>query len=272
MKMRYLAFCSLMMAPAAGGMMTGGCSSGGGTGTTGGGGSSGGSLSMDNILSSFEDPTAATILQAGTPPRNGYWYSYNDMAATCVQMPANMAAYVGSTPPTPSPGPSPTMGGMALHAQWTGCSTWGAGVGADLNQPQLEAGTYSGPKVPYDLTGYTGVTFWAMSSMTADNKLRVKLPMTDETKIADGGNCNEADPTIGMNKCSDDWGQVFSLPTNGNWQQVTVTFSDATKFKQEGWGHTFPWNPAHVTSIQVQSQGSEMGQSFDFWLDDFYLY
>ena len=50
---------------------------------------------------------------------------------------------------------------------------------------------YMGPKVPYDLTGYTGITFWAMSSTTADNKLRVKIPMTDETKIADGGSCDE---------------------------------------------------------------------------------
>jgi hypothetical protein len=279
MKMRYLAFAPLMMLTTAGaGVMTGGCSSGGGGATTGSGGTSGGNtpvLTMANLLSDFEDATAATIVQAGTPTRNGYWYSYNDMAATCVQMPANGAAYVGSAPTTPpgaSPGPSPTMGGNALHAVWTGCSTWGAGVGADLNQPQLEAGTYSGPKVPYDLTAYQGITFWAASSPTGDNKLRVKLPMTDETKIADGGNCNEADPTIGMNKCSDDWGQVFSLPTNGSWTQIIVKFSDSTKFKQEGWGHTFPWNPAHVTSIQVQSQGSEMGQSFDFWLDDFYLY
>jgi hypothetical protein len=265
----------MMATAASGGMMTGGCSSsGGGAGPDGSAGTTGGPPKMENLLSDFEDPTAATIVQAGTPPRNGYWYSYNDMSTTCMQTPANGAMYVGAAPPTPpgaSPGPSPTMGGNALHAVWTGCATWGAGVGADLNQPQLEAGTYSGPKVPYDLTGYTGITFWAASSTAGDNKLRVKLPMTDETKIADGGNCNEADPTIGMNKCSDDWGQVFSLPTNGSWTQIVVNFGDSTKFKQEGWGHTFPWNPMHVTSIQIQSQGSETSQSYDFWVDDVYL-
>ena len=64
---------------------------------------------------------------------------------------------------------------------------------------------------------------------------------------------------------------VFALPTNGTWTQITVKFSDTTKFKQEGWGQTFPWNPTHVTSIQIQSQGTEIGQSYDFWLDDIYL-
>jgi hypothetical protein len=228
-------------------------------------------LDPNNLISSFEDPTAATVLMNGTPPRNGYWYSYNDnnpagTDATCMQTPANGAAYVGATPPSPSPGPS---AGMALHAQWTGCSVWGAGVGADLGQPALEAGTYSGPKVPYDLTGYTGITFWAMSSTTADNKLRIKVPMTDETKIADGGKCDES--VVGTNKCSDDWGMVFALPTNGSWTQITVKFDDSTKFKQEGWGAVFPWKPADVTSIQVQSQGTETSQTYDFWLDDFYL-
>ena len=264
MKMRYLSLCSLMvLTGVGGGMVTGGCGSTN-TAPDGGGGTTG-NLDPANKLSDFEDPAAATVVQAGSPLRNGYWYSYNDASATCVQMPANMAAYVGSTPATPSP----FMGGMALHAVWTGCTVWGAGVGADIGQPILDGGMYTGAKVPYDLTGFTGITFWAMSSMTADNKLRVKIPMTDETKIADGGKCDEA--VVGVNKCSDDYGQVFSLPTNGMWTQITVSFADTTKFKQEGWGQTFTWNPKDVTSIQIQSQGSETGQSYDFWLDDFYL-
>jgi hypothetical protein len=264
--MRYLSLCSLMvLTGVGGGMMAGGCGGSGGGGAAGSGGG-GGALDPANLLSNFEDPAAATIVQSGTPLRNGYWYSYNDASATCVQMPANMAPYVGSTPPMASPGPS---GMMALHAVWTGCSVWGAGVGADIGQPILDGGMYTGPKVPYDITGFTGITFWAMSSMTGDNKLRVKIPMTDETKIVDGGKCDEA--VVGVNKCSDDFGMVFSLPTNGSWTQITVSFTDTTKFKQEGWGQTYAWNPKDVTSIQVQSQGTETSQPYDFWLDDFYL-
>jgi len=243
----------------------------GGTGLGSGAGSGGtGTASLDpnNLISDFEDPLAV-VTMSGVPPRNGYWYAYNDGSATCVQQDFNAAGYPTEVPPTFDGNPNNT---RALHAVWSGCSTWGAGVGSEVNDPVVDGGGYFGPKIPYDLTGYTGITFWAMSSPTADNKLRVKLPMTDDTKIADGGNCDEADPTIGANKCSDDWGTVFSLPTNGTWQQIVVYFSDATRFRQEGWGHTFPWNPAHVTSIQFQSQGAETGQSYDFWIDDIYLF
>ncbi len=155
---------------------------------------------------------------------------------------------------------------MALHAQWDTCTTWGAGVGADLNQPMVAGGgTYTGPKVVYDLTGYTGITFWAMAAPGTDTKLRVKLPMTVETKTTDGGKCVDS----ATNKCSDDWGQKFQLPNNGNWTQITVKFSDSSKFQQEGWGAIFAWNPADVTSIQIQSQ--DMGEKYDFWIDDVYL-
>jgi hypothetical protein len=228
-----------------------------------------------NLLSDFEDPAAAVVVQAGTPPRNGYWFTYGD--PTCTQLvPANGAMYLPMVPPTPSPGPS---GNTAIHAQWNGCSEWGAGIGADLAQPAAaDGGMYDGPKVPYDLTGYKGVVFWGRTDPAADNKFRVKLNMRRETKIADGGTgataeffCDENDPAIGVGKCSDAWGQTFTLPIAGNWSQVVVMFSDTAKFRQEGWGKAFPWNPADVTSIQIQSQGTETSQPFDVWIDDVYL-
>ncbi len=256
-------FSAPLFLAAAPAVFSGACGSSGGS--TGGGGSGGGAMDADNLVSDFEDPAAATVVQAGTPKRNGYWYSYNDASATCVQTPKNGDPYVGSAPPSAAP-----MGGSsALHAVWNGCSVWGAGVGADLGQPTVDAGSYTGPKVPYDLSAYKGISFWAMSDPTGDNKLRIKLPMTDETKVADGGLCDET--KVGVGKCSDDWGQAFTLPTNGNWTQVTVMFSEASKFKQEGWGAAFPWNPAHVTSIQIQNAGGEMGQKYDFWIDNVYL-
>jgi hypothetical protein len=247
-------------------LMTGACGSSGGSGTTGAAGTGGGNTNDPmNLVSDFEDASAATVVAVNG--RNGYWYTYNDNSpagtdATCMQTPGNGAAYVGSAPPSPSPGGSPT---TALHAQWSGCMVWGAGIGADLGQPPQDGGTYSGPKVPYDLTGYTGITFWAMSSTTGDVNLRVKLPMTDETKTGDGGNCVDS----ATNKCSDDWGQTFKMPNTGAWTQVKVVFSDSAHFKQEGWGATFPWNPAHVTSIQIQS--SDKTEAYDFWIDDVYL-
>jgi len=159
---------------------------------------------------------------------------------------------------------------FALNAQWNNCSVWGAGVGADFNQPPApDGGIYMGPKQEYDISAYKGIVFWAMATPGSDTQLRVKVNMSDETKIADGGKCDETQPDIGTNKCSDAWGQTFSLPTNGSWAKITVNFSDTTKFKQEGWGHTFPWNPAHAVSLQIQ--GRDTGESYDFWLDDVYF-
>ncbi|HEY7372358.1 MAG TPA: hypothetical protein VIF57_09385, partial [Polyangia bacterium] len=242
---------------------------------------SGTMLDPNNLISDFDDIAAATVVQAGTPPRNGYWYPYNDDSPggtdpTCVQKPISgpqaMAmgvanpTYVGDVPATLHAGAAAT-DTLALHAVWSGCGVWGAGVGADLNQPAAaDGGTYNGPKVPYDVTAYKGVTFWAMAAMGSDTGLRMKFPMTDETKIVDGGNCDEA--VVGMNKCSDDFGEALNLPSNGTWKQFTIKFSDSS-FKQEGWGAPFSWNPMHVTSIQIQS--SHMGEPYDFWIDDLYF-
>lgn len=253
-----------------------GCSSnnatGGSGGSTGSGGSGGGSgpmVAAGDEISDFEDLAAATVLMQGG--RNGYWYTYNDdnpkgTDATCVQTPKSgpqnlpdaPLTYTTSAPPTPSPGKTPS---LALHAVWSGCAVWGAGIGADLAQPPQDGGTYTGPKVPYNLGTFTGVTFWAMATTGSDTALRIKFPMTAETKVEDGGKCMESS----TNKCSDDFGYKFNLPSNGNWKQITVKFSDAA-FAQEGWGAVFPWNPADVTSIQIQSQ--HMNEMYDFWIDD----
>jgi len=213
------------------------------------------------MVSDFEDLAAATVVHEGTPPRNGVWYAYSDGSATCAQVPSGGATFVGAAPPTPAPG---SVGSLALHAQWTGCSTWGAGVGADLNVPEAPAGgAYIGPKLPYDLSTFKGLTFWAMAMPGTDTFLRVKLPMRANTLIEDGGACLD-----GADRCGDTYGQFFTLASNGNWKQVTVRFSD-TSFVQEGWGAPFAWNPADVTSIQIQS--TDPAETYDFWIDDLYL-
>jgi hypothetical protein len=231
-------------------------------------GGTGDEVFFNDKLSDFEDLAVATIVQAGSPPRNGTWYTYNDGSATCLQVPAPMTsggppqAYIGEVPPTSASG---TTGSLALHAQWSACSTWGAGIGADINVPLVAGGgAYTGPKVSYDLTPYAGITFWAMATPGTDVQLRVKLPMLAETRVEDGGRCVES-VTF---KCSDDWGEAFTLPGNGNWKQVSVRFSDRF-FQQEGWGATFPWQANDMTSIQIQSL--DRGETYDFWIDDVYL-
>jgi len=242
---------------------------GGVAGSAGGGpgGSAGSELDPGDPLSDFELDPVARINPTGTPPRNGYWFSYNDMSPTCVQVPALGADHHPSLPPTPSPGPS---GGLALRATWNGCAVWGAGIGAYLNLVEPADGGVGTP-LPYDLAGYKGITFWAaLATPTADTRLRFKIITRGETPIRDGGTCDEA--VVGINKCGDAWGQTFVMPIAGNWRQITVQFANLTVFKQEGWGHFVPWNPSDVLGIQIQSQGTEMDQPFDFWIDDVYLF
>jgi|SwirhirootsSR2_FD_contig_81_1989268_length_1092_multi_3_in_0_out_0_2 hypothetical protein len=265
------AYAFLSSAPALVGCSSGGSSgtagtSGGGSGGSGGGGG-GSTVVLDpmNLISDFEDPAAATVVMAGTPTRNGYWYTYNDQTP-CTQVPPAMdmtVKYIGTAPPAGVPNAG--MGSLSLHGSWSGCTIWGAGIGADLNQPMVpDGGTYTGKKVVYDVGPYTGVTFWAQAATGSDTALRIKFPMSDETKVEDGGDCMDST----TNKCSDDWGEQFNLPGNGSWKQFTIKWAD-TGFHQEGWGAVFAWNPAHVTSIQIQSV--DKGEMYDFWLDDLYF-
>jgi hypothetical protein len=287
MKTRHFSFLSLATAyvllTSASGIVVGGCGgSGGSTPGTGGMGGTVDNIVVDpnDLISDFEDLAAATVVMAGTPARNGYWYTYNDdnpkgTDATCVLVPPSgpqlvgmpAVTYVGEAPPSAPPATmgQAAAGSMSLHAKWSGCSVWGAGIGADLGQPaQADGGTYSGPKVPYDISATKGITFLAMAVVGSDTALRIKIPMTDETKVEDGGLCVES----ATNKCSDDFGAKFNLPSNGTWKRITVRWTDAT-FIQEGWGAVFPWNPAHVTSIQIQSQNKV--ESYDFFIDDMYF-
>ena len=245
----------------------------GGAGTSGTGSSE---LTPNNLISDFENDAAATVVMTGNPPRHGDWYTYNDDAPTgtdpfCVQTPpAAQQSPTGQWVPYPVEAPpggvrQGSTGRLALHGSWQGCIVWGAGIGAMLNVPVDPAGgTYSGPQIPYDVTPFSGVTFWAMAAAGTSTALRIKFPMTDDVGVDNGGLCVES-PT---GKCYDDYGESFSFPADGTWRQITVRWSDPG-FRQEGWGTRFPWTPSHVTSIQIQS--SQLGGTYDFWIDDLYF-
>jgi hypothetical protein len=238
-----------------------GCGGSGGSKPT----SMGAELKPENLISDFENRTMATVVDEGTPPRNGFWYAYNYMT-TCTQTPTPNDAsmkYVGVAPPTLHPGAT---GSYALRASWSGCNNWGAGIGADLNRPDWDGGTDGGPKLTYDVTPYTGVTFWGITMANGDGNLRIKFTMTEDTKVVEGGTCDES--MLGLGKCDDNFGENFTLPAGGMWKQFTVKWSDAN-FAPIGWGHPVPWNPTHVMSIQIQSQ--DASRTYDFFIDDLYF-
>ena len=237
----------------------------GGTAGTGGG-MPPANVNPADLLSDF-DEGRAVILPLGTPARNGYWYAYNDQSSTCLQSPAHGGIYYGSTSAPRSPGLS---GDRALHASWNTCSSWGGGVGADFASAPLGDGGVVPvrPRVAYDLTNYTGVAFWAMAMPGTQTTVRLKIVMHASTQIEDGGTCDES--VLGPDRCGDEWGEPFTLPSDGSWKAITVRFTD-TAFKQEGWGQSFAWNPADVLGIQFQSAAYAAGSLYDFWIDDLYL-
>ena len=217
----------------------------------------------NDLLSDFAQDRAV-VVPLGDPARNGIWYSYND--GTCRQTPAHGEAYYPSTPAVLPPGFS---GGRALHASWSQCTVWGAGVGADFAVPVGADSAAVGPRTPYSLQPYSGVAFWAMAAPGTSTQVRVKLVMRISTQIQDRGACDEG--VLGPDSCGDEWGEPVELPADGSWAQVTVRFSDPT-FRQEGWGNPFAWNPADVFGIQFQTVAvSDVAGLYDFWIDDLYL-
>jgi hypothetical protein len=254
----------------------GGAGGSGGPGGSGGlGGTGGPEVKAENLISDFEQTEAAVVALPGAPTRRGFWYTYNDdvpkgMDPSCVQTPpaafqtadGQWVPSIPEAPPSLRPG---STGSLALHAKWTGCTIWGAGIGVPLSwQGPADAGAPDAMQVAYDVTPFTGVTFWAMAAPGSETALRIKLVMTDETSVEFGGLCVES----ATQKCSDDYGEAFTLSPNGSWKQVTVRWTDVA-FRQEGWGALFPWNPQHVLAIQIQSVYKTA--TYDFWIDDLYF-
>jgi hypothetical protein len=235
----------------------GGASTGGATGAAGTTGAGAVDCTMDqgttpDTISDFEDGTGSVLV---SEMRNGGWYSYIDPTATCTVMPPPN----GTATAAPIPG-GRCMSMFAMHFTGMGCTTWGAGVGTDLAASAAAgdagAATTTAMKVPYDVSGFTGVSFWSRAD--TGTSMLFKMPMTDETAVADGGKCTESTAT--STDCSDDYGSNIALTSK--WVKHTVMFS---KMAQAGWGKVFPWTPADVTSIQFQVPKAP---SFDVWIDD----
>jgi len=233
----------------------------------GGGGPGAGLDCSENLplgsdtISDFESGSGVVLPWDG---RRGGWYAYNDRSATCVEDPAP-----GAPDPASAPLETPRCGSTAaFRARGMGCSTWGAGVGADLAAPAPvdgAAGSGSAPtrKITYDLSGFRAISFWGRVGAGATGAVRFKLPMLADTKIVDGGLCQLSE--IGTDKCSDDWGRPLIFSTA--WKLFTVPLVDdsGTGLSTEGWGKQFPLDLTNVVAIQFQVAANT---TFDVWIDD----
>lgn len=201
-------------------------------------------VSSGNLIDDMEAGTGSILANGG---RVGAWFTYNDATAGAQQTPTAGAPF------TPGAVAGATSGSaLAAHTQGSGFTTWGAGMGFDLN-------TTGASKGVYDVSSFTGVVLWAAGvdpTTSAGLPLRIKVLTSGTVPTAEGGACST--------NCGDDYGTTINL-TN-TWQEFVIPFSSLA---QEGWGAVVAFSPSEAIGLQFQVA---QGQAFDFWIDDIAFY
>jgi hypothetical protein len=164
------------------------------------------------------------------------------MSAGGLQTPAMSAACV----------PVPISGGFCgeQHAQQTsgsGFTTWGAGIGFDLDNPG------AGGRKPYNAGAFTGIVFYAQGT---PGSVRFNVTETATVPSAQGGTC--------ASNCSDSHGTYVAL--GASWAQFAIPFSSLA---QEGWGTKVAFDASTILSVQFQVA---QNTSFDIWITDIGFY
>ena len=220
----------------------------GGSGTLGGKDSGGGGGTTGptdlSMIDDMEDMDGSILAADG---RVGAWYTYNDTTGT--QVPAAGTPDFQMSALTPPRGASSNYG---ANTTGSGFTTWGAGIGFDLNND----GT---AKQPYDASQYKGITFWAKAGPTGIKNIRLNV---QDAQTAPEGNVCDKTATKG---CNDHRGTSLSL--TADWKQFTFTFDS---LKQLGFGMAYPtFQTNKLFAIQFQA-GTKV--TFDIWLDDIAFY
>jgi hypothetical protein len=209
------------------------------SGGTGGASSSQGGGVADpppDLIDDLESGSGAIISHQG---RVGAWFSYNDKTPSGTQYP------VMGTPFTPSSQGYGSALGANTHGD--GFTSWGAGMGFDLNN----AGSTATTRQPYDLSGYMGVSFWARGDVV----IRFMVATLDTLDGSDGGECDGI--------CDDMHGVDISL--GDVWAEHSVDFA---ALAQHGWGTPVAFDAAGALAMQFQTAATD----FDIWIDDVRLY
>jgi hypothetical protein len=217
--------------------------SGGNTSGPGSGGSttsSGGGVTIppDGLIDDLEDGNGGINPVDG---RVGYWYVYNDETPGAMQSPEPMTPFL------------PVAGGAvstlnAANTTGTGFTTWGAGMGFDLNNMGDKTGG-PGMKEIYDASKWQGIAFHAKGNIPS---IRVKVIIQAVIPEAENGTCTAM--------CSDAHGKIIAL--SPDWQQFSATWAELL---QEGWGTTASFDAGTLMQIQFQVGAN---QTFDFSVDD----
>jgi hypothetical protein len=186
-------------------------------------------LDMDSAVSGFSP--------------GGGWFSYKDDEPTGMLSPPNNAFV------TESPGANGSA--AAVHVVGSGFmpdqvgQNYGGGVGFSLASPQ---GT------PGDLSGATGITFFAKSGKANDlSDIKVAISTT------------ATDPLFCICNATGCFNSHFKVvpKVSPSWTQYTVKWTDLA---QADWGYRAPFDATKVLTINFVSNGAL--PAFDFWVDE----
>ncbi|HKO48211.1 MAG TPA: hypothetical protein VJV79_10835 [Polyangiaceae bacterium] len=222
---------------------------GGASGVAGGASSAGTSSAgadpgpVGEQIDDFEDQDEV-ILRLSL--RNGPWYVVSDATTTGTVGPSMTIAPLAAADLRPG---SPSV--AALHLTATGFADWGAGVGADMVNQMAK-------KVPYDVSAYRAIRFYAKIGSGTSATVKVLLP--NSYSDADGGKCSDADT---KKRCGDHlFKSVSGLKTT--WELYEVKFADLTQ-QAFGLPQTSPLDLSSVYSVQFTLANK---LPVDIWLDD----
>jgi hypothetical protein len=254
------------------GQNSSGSTSSGSSGTS----SATGSSTAAGLTIDDQSSTGSAIsLKAPSGESPGTWFTYGSDSGSQTTPGANGQAispkqYAGYTFAAITPAAMPTGGPTISKAACLSSSGFdGYSVGEGFHfVAKLPAG--AGPDsgidaqpVPYDVSAYTGISFWAMGASDAGAyQFRVKFPddQTDGDPFAAPGNpygnppsACYGDSSTDTSLCFDDFSEDLAVPST--WSQVTIKF--ATDLGQHAFGEAFAGgiDLHHVYGIEFEVEG-----------------
>ena len=116
--------------------------------------------------------------------------------------------------------------------------------------------TTDGQAVPFDVSGYSGIRFWAYSvppkagKLDLPTQIRVQFANVDTYTESAQSTCVRKD---GRDQCND-FGKVITLPEDHSWAPYVIKWADLQQ--QPGWGTQFPagFDP-HVYTVLFLIRG-----------------
>ncbi|MGC4064035.1 MAG: carbohydrate binding domain-containing protein [Polyangiaceae bacterium] len=189
----------------------------------------------------IDDVEDGDLTICGNGGRVGTWYT-ND----------------SSTIVTPSLAVLPTVrsdSSICMETIASGTTNW-ATLGFTLK------GTSIAARLPYDVSAYTGLRFWARrgSASSYPSSVTVQLLQANTTTIAEGGTCSTS-----VYECSDHYAYAISVSTA--WAEYQLPF--ASFYQSSTWGSYFPRDLASVLAIEFLMKSNS---SYDLQVDDVRFY